>query len=147
MKKVLSFGLMFLFSGLLFASSYESPPVEDIKNNIELVDDFTASDYVNVDIEFVNPNFSEDIEIANKEAYVGSFDAICYKQNDSCIIYNSNFKVPVYIDDDYKVIFLNDDNQEINKIFHEDPGNIEEVNYKSWNFEINYPSESPPKLE
>lgn len=147
MKKVLSLGLVFLFSGLLFASNYESPYVDEKNNEIVLVDNFNTSEFVNVDSEFVNPNFSEDIEITIKEAYAdSSYNAIFYKHE----YYVSNEFNVDYGSDDWNIIVLSDnDLDEPNSFEHEDPGETNKATYENltdYSFNKN-PSESPPKLE
>ena len=143
MKKVLILGIALIFSGSILASTFESPPVVD-ENPIVIVatdyNDFTESFIV--DSVIVNPNITADIVIAIKEAYVDDFVIDNQKPLDSF-----NYNESLIATNDYNVIRLNDDNLEPEKIFHEDPGNNIEASLNTWNPEINYPSESPPKLE
>ena len=143
MKKVLILGIALIFSGSILASTFESPPVVD-ENPIVIVatdyNDFTESFIV--DSVIVNPNITADIVIAIKEAYVDDFVITNQKPLDSF-----NYNESLIATNDYNVIRLNDDNLEPEKIFHEDPGNNIEASLNTWNPEINYPSESPPKLE
>ena len=143
MKKVLILGIALIFSGSILASTFESPPAVD-ENPIVIVatdyNDFTESFIV--DSVIVNPNITADIVIAIKEAYVDDFVIDNQKPLDSF-----NYNESLIATNDYNVIRLNDDNLEPEKIFHEDPGNNIEASLNTWNPEINYPSESPPKLE
>lgn len=143
MKKILILGLALIFSGSILASTFESPPVVD-ENPIAIVaidyNDFT--ELAIVDNAIVNPNITADIVIAIEESYIDDFIIDNQKP-----VSSANYSEDLIATNDYKVIYLNDNNSETEKIEHIDPGNSDKGNKFESELGIKEFGNAPPKLE